>query len=213
MDDRTRTLAAVWLLRRQRPQFLLMHLTDLDSEEHEDAPFSREANAILERTDELAGEVMAAMPAGSALAIVSDHGFERVNRIVNLKSAAPNVIQISGVAVAEDESTVATLRGLRKDPKYGIGREIPREELVRFPSSLPRSPAAVFESVEGVMFGSTANAELTSTPAEIGNHGHWPMRYRSVYILWGPSIAHEQLPEFSIKEIAGRLAKVLGIAF
>ncbi len=213
MDDRTRTLAAVWLLRHEKPQLLLMHLVDLDSEEHDDAPFSREANAILERTDELLGEVMAAMPAGSALAIVSDHGFERVDRIVNLKSVVPTAVQAGGVVVAEDEGAANALRVLRKDPKYGIGREIPTEEFARFPSGLPRNPAAVFEPTEGVMFGNTPKAELTSTPAEIGNHGHWPMRYRSVYILWGPSIPHEALPEFSIREIAGRLARVLGIAF
>jgi hypothetical protein len=37
------------------------------------------------------------------------------------------------------------------------------------------------------------------------------MRYRSVYVLWSRDIAHEILPEFSIKDIAGRLAAVLGI--
>src|SRR5207248_3009027 len=60
MDDRTRTLAAVWLLRHEKPQLLLVHLVDLDSEEHDDGPFSREARAIVERTDELIGQVMAA---------------------------------------------------------------------------------------------------------------------------------------------------------
>ena len=61
------------------------------------------------------------------------------------------------------------------------------------------------------MFTSSKTAELFSKPQEIGNHGHWPMRYRSVYVLWGPGIQHEQLPEFSIKEIAARLAKVLDV--
>src|SRR5579863_3986195 len=51
MDDRTRTLAAVWLLHHEKPQLLLIHLVDLDSEAHENAQFSREANAILERID------------------------------------------------------------------------------------------------------------------------------------------------------------------
>ena len=105
------------------------------------------------------------------------------------------------------------LRDLKKDPKYGIGREIPKEEFERFPSNLPKNPSAVFESAEGVMFGSTKNGELTAKPAEIGNHGHWPMRYRSVYVMWGSGIPHEVLPEFSIKEIAGRFAAVLGVKF
>lgn len=204
MDDRTRTLAAMYLLRRERPDLLLMHLVDLDSEEHENAPFTREANAILERTDELIGSVLAALPAGSALAIVSDHGFERVDRMVNIKAMAPNLTAAPGVVVATDEQSAATLRRLAADPQNGIGREIPAEEYARFPSTLPAHPAAAFESAEHVMFGA-------GQTMEIGNHGHWPMRYRSVFVLWGPSIPHEELPEFSIKEIAGRLASVIGV--
>lgn len=43
IDDRTRTQAAVFLLREKKPDLLLVHLVDLDSEEHDSAPFSREA--------------------------------------------------------------------------------------------------------------------------------------------------------------------------
>jgi type I phosphodiesterase/nucleotide pyrophosphatase len=205
MDDRTRTLAALWLLRHGKPQLMLVHLVDLDSEEHDNAPFSREANAVLERTDELIGEILGALPAGSALAVVSDHGFERIDRIVNLKPVAPGAMQTGAIVIAPDEGTAAELRELKQDQKYGIGREISKEEFARFPSSLTRNPAAVFESTEGVMFGTT-EGKL----AEIGNHGHWPMRYRSVYVMWGRGIPHQVLPEFSIKEIAGRLAIVVG---
>jgi hypothetical protein len=187
---------------------MLVHLVDLDSEEHDDAPFSREAHAVLERTDELIGEILGALPAGSALAVVSDHGFERVDRIVNLKPVAPDALQTGAIVIAPDDKTAAELRELKKDQKYGIGREISKEEFARFPSSLMRNPAAVFESIEGVMFGTTEGK-----PVEIGNHGHWPMRYRSVYVMWGRGIPHQALPEFSIKEIAGRLAIVAGVPY
>jgi hypothetical protein len=156
---------------------------------------------------------MAALPAGSALALVSDHGFERVDRIVNVKSVVPEAIQAGAIVIAPDEKTAAALRDLKKDSKYGLGREISKEEFERFPSNLNRNPAAVFESAEGVMFGNTKNGELTAKPVEIGNHGHWPMRYRSVYGLFGSGISHQDLPEFSIKEIAGRLATVVGVPF
>jgi hypothetical protein len=211
MDDRTRTLAAIYLLRREHPDLLLIHLVDLDSEEHENAPFTREANAILERTDELIGIILEELPHGSALAVVSDHGFERVDKMVNIKSLAPNVIAAGGVVVAPDAASADALRRLRADPQNGIGREIPPEEYSNFPSNLPQHPAAAFESADHVMFSFAPAKELVSKPQEIGNHGHWPMRYRSVFILWGPSIPHEQLPEFSIKEIAGRLASVIGV--
>ncbi len=213
MDDRTRALAAIYLLRYKHPDLLLMHLVDLDSEEHDDAPFSREADAVLERTDELIGSILAALPQGGALAVVSDHGFERVDTLVNLKALAAkkgvDVIAYGGIAIAPDEAAAEFLRALRKDPANGIGREIPKEEVARFPSALPAG--TVFESAEGFMF--TQNGPASSKPSEIGNHGHWPMRYRAVYVLWGAGIPHEALPEFSMKEIAGRLARVLGVPF
>jgi predicted AlkP superfamily pyrophosphatase or phosphodiesterase len=213
MDDRTRALAALWLLKHEQPKLMLLHFVDLDSEEHDNAPFTREAFATLEHTDELIGQIVAALPAGSAVSIVSDHGFERVDRIVNVKSVIPEVTQMGSLLITPDEKTAAAVRELRKDPKYGIGREISKEEFARFPSSLNQNPSAVFDSSEGVMFGNTKPGELTAKPVEIGNHGHWPMRYRSVYVLWGSGIGHQVLPEFSIKEIAGRLAAVLGIRF
>lgn len=213
MDDRIRVMAALWILRHEHPRLMLLHFVDLDSEEHDNAPFTREAYATLEHTDQLIGDLMAALPAGSALAIVSDHGFERVDRIVNVKSVAPGVIQSGSILIAPDEKTAAQLRELKQDSKYGIGRVISKEEFARFPSTQTVNPVVVFDSAEGVMFGNVPNGELTAKPTEIGNHGHWPMRYRSVYVLWGPGIAHEPLPEFSIKEIVHRLAAVLGVQF
>src|SRR5579862_1943159 len=213
MDDRTRTLAVLWLLRHEKPQLTFLHLVELDSEEHDNAPFSRESKAILERIDELIGQIVAALPPDAAISIVSDHGFERVDKIVNVKTAVPDAVQAGGIVLATDEKTAAALRELKKDPRYGIGREIPKEEFAKFPSNLNQNPSVVFESVEGVMFGNTKDGELSAKPAEIGNHGHWPMRYRSVYVLWGSGVPHETLPEFSIKDIAGKFAKVIGITF
>ncbi|MGD1095059.1 MAG: ectonucleotide pyrophosphatase/phosphodiesterase [Bryobacteraceae bacterium] len=213
MDDRIRTMAALWILGHERPQLMLVHLVDLDSEEHDNAPFTREAYATLEHTDQLIGDIVTALPAGTAVAVVSDHGFERVDRIVNLKSVAPAVVQSGSILLATDEKTAVQIRELRKDPKYGIGREIPKDEFARFPSTLNPNPAAVFDSTEGVMFGNTPNGELTGKPFEIGNHGHWPMRYRSVYVLWGSGISHQVLPEMSLRDIAGRLAAVTGTPF
>jgi hypothetical protein len=211
MDDSTRTIAAVWILQHEKPGLMLLHLIDLDSEEHDNAPFTRESYATLEHTDELIGKIVAALAPGTTVAIVSDHGFERVDKIVNVKSVVPDVTQSGSILLAYDEKTANALRSLKNDPKYGIGREIPKAEFARFPSNLNPNPAAVFDSAEGVMFGNTQNGELTAKPGEIGNHGHWPMRYRSIYVLWGGGVTHEVLPEFSIRGIAGRLAKVLGI--
>ena len=66
MDDRTRTQAVVFLLKTEKPDLLLVHLVDLDSEQHDNAPFSREANAILEYTDELVGQMMGCAAEGGS---------------------------------------------------------------------------------------------------------------------------------------------------
>jgi hypothetical protein len=218
MDDRTRTQAAMYLLQHEKPQLLLIHIADLDSEEHENAPFTRESKAIVERSDELIGQILSVLPAGSALAVVSDHGFEKVNTTVDLALLAKqqgiaNLIQGGGIVVATDEHAAEFLRQTAKDPRYGIGREIGKDELAKFPSSLPPNPAAAFEPADGFMFSPSRKGEVVSHPEEIGNHGHWPMRYRAVFILWGKSIPHETLPEFSMKEIAGRLAKIIDVHF
>ena len=216
MDDRARTLAVVWILEHQKPDLLLVHLVDLDSEEHENAPFSKEAKAIVELSDEMLGQIIKAMQPGSAFALVSDHGFERVNTVVNLETAAAakgvsNLVQGFGTVIAPDARGAEVLRELSKDPRYGIGREIPKAELAKFPSSIPADAAAVFEPADGFVF-SPRGPEFAK-PEEIGNHGHWPMRYRAVFVLWGPGIKHEALPEVSMKEHARRFAQVLGIPF
>jgi hypothetical protein len=200
MDDRTRTQAVVYLLKTVRPDLILLHLVDLDSEQHDNGPFTREASAMLEYTDELIGRMLEALPRGYAVAVVSDHGFERVEHEVTL--TAPGLRASGGTAVAETEAAAAFVRG-----KQGVGREVPKEEVARLAPQFAKA-AAVFESAPGFWF--TPNATFDK-PHELGNHGHWPARYRAVFVLHGPGIKREALPEFSMKEIAGRLAGVIGV--
>lgn len=56
VDDRTRTLAALYLIREKRPDFLAIHFVDLDAEERETRQFSAASQAILEYTNELLAE-------------------------------------------------------------------------------------------------------------------------------------------------------------
>lgn len=209
MDDRTRTQAVVYLLRTVKPDLILLHLVDLDSEQHDNGPFTREASAMLEYTDELIGQMLAALPRGYAVAVVSDHGFERIEHDVDLaalaKAKGVTGLRASGGTVfAETDTAAAFVRG-----QQGVGREIPKDEVARIAPQYAKA-AAVFESAPGFWF--TPNATFDK-PHELGNHGHWPTRYRSVYVLWGAGGRAERLPEFSMKEIAGKLAKVIGVTF
>ena len=143
MDDRTRTLSVVWILQHLHPDLLLLHLVDLDSEQHDNAPFSREAKAILELTDERIGQIVKAMPPGSAFALVSDHGFERVNTTVNLQPAAAkqgvtNLVQSGGTVAAADAQAAGFLRQLAKIRNTASAARSRKRNLRNFlPVSLP----------------------------------------------------------------------------
>ncbi|HZN11520.1 MAG TPA: ectonucleotide pyrophosphatase/phosphodiesterase [Blastocatellia bacterium] len=217
MDDRTRALATVYLLKHERPDLLLLHFVDLDAEAHHNGPFSREANAVLEYTDELIGRILAALPAEMAVALVSDHGFERADRVVNLnvllarEGVKGKADVASGFVTARDKEVAAWLR---QAARHGVGREIPKEELRRFAPRLAEVEAA-FEPAPHHLFGPATSGEAFAKPAETGVHGLWPGRpdYLSSFILWGPGIKPARRPRMSMLEIAPRLASLMGVKF
>jgi len=86
-QDVTKTAEAVAILQKFHPGLLLVHLTDLDHQEHEHSPFSPEADAALEVLDSQVGQIEQAAFAvnpHTRIAIVSDHGFLRVDHHTNL---------------------------------------------------------------------------------------------------------------------------------
>src|SRR5262245_6665385 len=89
--DEQRGRYAVRLLEKKRPHLLTLHLIALDHVQHETGPRTREATAVLERLDALIGTLRAAAerlaPGRAVFAIVSDHGFARVDAQLNLLSA------------------------------------------------------------------------------------------------------------------------------
>src|SRR5262245_28778386 len=176
VDDRTRILALRYLLRTHRPDFTLVHLVDLDNEAHENGPFTREALSVLEYQDELIGTALDDLPSNYVVVIVSDHGFEKVEREVNLNIVADQrsvkgLHLFGGMAVARDEQTYNLLRELKGNPQYGIGREIPKDEIQRFAPNLADA-AGTFESSAGVWFGTSNEGAIFPKPEQLGEHGH-----------------------------------------
>jgi predicted AlkP superfamily pyrophosphatase or phosphodiesterase len=217
VDDRTRILALRYVLRTQRPDFTLVHLVDLDNEAHANGPFTPEALSVLEYQDELIGTALQDLPSDYVVVVVSDHGFEKIEREVNLNLIADQrgvkgLRPQGGIVLASDSQSYGLLRDLQKDPKNGIGREIPKDEIRRFAPDLAGAEA-IFESAAGVWFGSANVGDAFQKPEQLGEHGHWPTRYRAVFLVKGPEIRAERLPEISMKDIAQRLAILLGISF
>lgn len=190
VDDRTRTLALIHLLRRRKPGLMAVHFVDLDAEQHETGPFSRESRAVLEYTDELLGQILREMPRDMTLALVSDHGFARVERMVHADRVE------AGLAVAETQPE-------------GAGRRVPAEEIRRF---LPDAGfKTAWEPAEGVLFTEGAAAKA----GEPGVHGLWPGRpdYRATFVLWGLGVRKGRLGELSMLDLAPRFAAILGLKF
>jgi predicted AlkP superfamily pyrophosphatase or phosphodiesterase len=214
LDDRSRALATIYLLKQKHPDLLLLHLAELDSAAHEEGPFVPHVNAVVERSDELIGDILKAMPKDTDLALVSDHGFERVDRIANLKvlAAADGVtgamtIQ-GGLVTSIDPGAVAWLRRqLGKD----VGREVPPEELAHY---APHLSGTAFEPAPHVMFGAATSGDAHTASKTKGNHGFWPTRpdYHSIFLLSGPDIKPGKLGTIDMVSLESRFAGVLGVS-
>lgn len=86
-QDVTKTAESVAILQKFHPGLMLIHLTDLDHQEHEHSPFSAEADAALETIDGQVAQIEQAALAvdpHTRIVVVSDHGFLRVDHRVNL---------------------------------------------------------------------------------------------------------------------------------
>ncbi|MCA1634523.1 MAG: alkaline phosphatase family protein [Acidobacteria bacterium] len=83
-----RTRFAEHIIREKRPRLMLVHLFDLDHFQHDYGPLTKEAFAMLEKTDGYVGRILdASARAGTlpetAVFIVSDHGFRPVRKLIH----------------------------------------------------------------------------------------------------------------------------------
>ena len=150
-------LATIWILQNKHPDLMLLHLAETDSEQHEEGPYTPHAKAVLERSDELIGDILKVLPKDYDLALVSDHGFESVDRMANLKALAAadgvtGAMTIAGgLVTSSDPAVIAWLRG--QVGKGDVGREIPAGELAKFSATLSGTG---FEPAPHVQFGNGA---------------------------------------------------------
>jgi len=154
------------------------------------------------------------------VAVVSDHGFERAETVVNLpallkqEGISGDVRVIFGVAATSSDMVIKWMRQAAREGRHGVGREIPQEELKAFAPQLAEGSTA-FEPAEHYLFSTAAAAGINSKPSEIGVHGLWPGRndYAASLILWGKGIKHARKPRASMLTFAPRFAEILGLNF
>jgi predicted AlkP superfamily pyrophosphatase or phosphodiesterase len=87
VKDESLTDIAVDMIEREKPNLLLLHIADVDHQQHEKGPWSPEAVAAIETADaQVARVVLAAKHAGiwndTLFLVVSDHGFARQQKLM-----------------------------------------------------------------------------------------------------------------------------------
>jgi predicted AlkP superfamily pyrophosphatase or phosphodiesterase len=242
--DALRERYAEWVLERKHPAVLLLHLLGLDHEEHDSGPFSREAVAVLEKLDALVGRLRQtaekAAPARAYLAVVSDHGFAKVDWQLNLaiafreeklmtlndkgKVADWKAIpwETGGSAAImlkdpNDRAVLQTVRGLlgrlAADPANGIDRVLEADELRRrggFPG------ASFLVSLKpGWKTSNTTGQVVSRTAKTVGTHGELPdlPDLRASFFVVGPGVpAGKDLGVIDMRSVAPTLAHLAGLS-
>ncbi|MGH9661219.1 MAG: ectonucleotide pyrophosphatase/phosphodiesterase, partial [Bryobacteraceae bacterium] len=87
--DTSAMQAVRYLVEFEKPDLTLVHIADLDSEQHDHGAFGKNAKAVLEHADTLIGWVLEKLPPQTIVAIVSDHGFDNAEKLVRPRVMLP----------------------------------------------------------------------------------------------------------------------------
>ncbi|MSV30713.1 MAG: alkaline phosphatase family protein [Bryobacterales bacterium] len=217
-DDEAGILAVRYLLEFERPDLTLVHIADLDSEAHEKGAFTAAAHKVLENQDRLIGQALEKLPAGTIVAVVSDHGFENIDKVVRpnamLKAASlpAEAVVSNGLIGVKDARAAAHFRTLAGKPSSVIAREVPMAE-VRKMAPMLKDWIAAFEPSAGHVAAAAQDGAPISEGNHTGTHGLWPTRanYRASFLLWGPGVKRGKLGEVSMLELGPTFAEILGL--
>ncbi len=243
-DDEIRGRYAQWILEKKKPALMTLHLTALDHVEHQMGPFSPEALALLERLDAVIGNLRETAerlsPGRAIIAIVSDHGFVKVDAQLNLFAAfceaklftlddkgkvtdwkaMPWETGGSSAIVLKDPKDSATLAQVREllaklagDPANGIDRILEAQEL-HDRGGYPT--ASFFVSLKpGWRTGSPLTGPVLSKTKPGGTHGELPdlPDLRAAFFVIGPGVsAGRSLGLIDMREVAPTLAHLAGLS-
>jgi predicted AlkP superfamily pyrophosphatase or phosphodiesterase len=221
-DDSSATRAAVYLLHAEKPDMLLVQLSDVDSEQRETGSLSVYARDMLENDDELIGQILGAAAPGTVVALVSGHGFENENYIVRPrvllrlgKQAAADIpVEVEDGLIGTTNPAVAErLRRFMSDGhRHGIAREVPMAEVKARVPSLAHWVAA-FDTPLNYVASAEDQGPALGPGTRRGVTGFWPMSpgYRSVFVLSGEGVPARRLGEIDLLQIAPTLAEAMGL--
>ncbi|UNK58632.1 ectonucleotide pyrophosphatase/phosphodiesterase [Pseudoxanthomonas daejeonensis] len=244
--DEKLTSIALAMIQEAKPQLLTVHLTGLDSAQHKRGPLPANdgAKRALEETDAMISRLIEAQRAvypGSIIAIVSDHGFHRVDATINLNAAFAKAGLIavdqegklqswkayswnsggSASVVLKDKNDVASrdtvdaiLAALEKDPAGGVASVLRGEAAVR-EGALEEASFLVDAkgglAMGGALAGETVRQQANTTGAHGYRNTHPEMN--AAFFVLGPGVKPgKNLGRMDIRQIAPTLANFLGVS-
>jgi predicted AlkP superfamily pyrophosphatase or phosphodiesterase len=225
--------AAIALLANVDPHLMLVHIIEVDSIQHEFGPDAPEADAARRNADAQVARLLGALRTSAAwprtaLAVVSDHGFMPIAKLlaphVHLAERGLQdrvVIDAAGglayfyLRSPTDADAAAITRQLfvelARDPASGVGAVLDKEAI----TALGGDPDA-FLAIEATPgFGLSRKrktAVLDSTTK--GMHGYLPERpeMRATLLFYGPNVAPGVLRGARLVDLAPTVARWLGLA-
>lgn len=242
--DENRGRFAAALIARERPDFATVYLTALDHEQHSAGPDTKAAHLVLQRIDAVVGTLVAAeMKAhpGAVIAVVSDHGFAKVDTEINLYRAFIDAGLIilddngkiksweaspwnsggsSAIMLARPDDAMlrdkvaALLRTLEADSKNRIAAIAEPGEIKAMGGNPQASFYVSFETNAYAGGFKGKDAPLVGPSGSKGMHGYFPANtaMRSSFMMMGKGIAKARnLGEIDMRAIAPSLASVMGI--
>lgn len=242
--DENRGRFATALIAREKPYFTTVYLTALDHKQHEKGPDTAAAHAVLKRIDAIVGMIIAAQMAArpdSVIAVVSDHGFSKVDTEVNLYRAFIDAGLIvldangkmkdweaspwnsggSSAIVLKRPSDPALvgrvsklLAQLKADPKNGIAEIATTPQITKYGANPQASFYVGFAPNAYAAGFKGAGAPLVSPSGSNGTHGYFPDKpfMRSSFMMMGKGIQKgRNLGQIDMRAIAPTLAKAMGL--
>lgn len=244
--DQSMIELATALLAREKPELLMVHVTDVDHAQHVFGPWSSEALAAIEHADGQLGALLttledAQLKAKTALVVVSDHGFQSVNRQVHpgalLREAGLVQLDAKGKVAALSASVLASggliyvyldasadaqvadkVRALFErtvaDPQRGMARLYDAAQIAERggdPSAL-----LALAAQPGVWFGNEYQQyeQLPPDPrSNRGTHGYDPElpSMRASLLMWGAGVQPGVLSEARLIDVAPTIASWLDL--
>ena len=200
------TNKAIWVAKMMadfKPEFLTVHLSAVDENQHKYGPGSAEAHAAIENADAALGMMEDAARAAhpdEVIVLVSDHGFASITHDVHVTNAFVE----AGLVTLDDKHRIASwdampwitggssaimlvrpddaalkakvkalLDKLAADPNSGVLRVADENEIARLGGG--REPSFWVDYKIGYLPSGALNGPLvTDTPSVRGSHGYFP---------------------------------------